>query len=894
MSSGEKVWPQKYGFKIVGNGPTFISSVEPNSEAAECGLVPGDRLMELDGHDISKLSADVLTILMKETNSHPPAVGIVPSVCHIYLTCDSPQRCGFSVTTKKPITVSHVEPTGIAFAAGLRKGDIILTVNNKLISNFRHKELVLIAENERLVLSIIPTGIRENTNTNEFRGPQIKTSKFLFMKVAKYCNKDYHKKMALVGVLTEYSEDWDIHSLCLSLDSLLKEPTDRKLLKHIEPFIPEHQKDIFKPLLKKKKLYKDCKHLAYIPNKPTQKLKFRILRGDNPYGFVIKGSSPVHVEWLNPGGPADLAGLLPGDFIVAVNELDSRNFNHDQVMKLLQFCGPVPTIDVERYASAISEVGINSSFDSLSNISSTFSVESFNWICSEFSDVTDREGWTFKEKMKYLLTAKERTQLQMDFLQYVNSRNIVKLYHKLEPILDSPSRRTLWQFLLTKMSRSHQEYIHLKENLSETLHDKSTKNLLEYYLNYKEETKMKAALDIYLKNRSFEQVNIIERILNTPAKDELWNSIFPHLMPEHLHIIQKRRDEQKKIFANIHRGIGFKRTSNIYLPPRSQTNWEENDSEEEFRLLGAAADSVHISNDWLPPSLSSEEDSPSVNSTSTLSDAPDSHGHSTHSSLYLSKTPTTFCDYDFPESRSQQRKKGETQSLVLSYSYDDPDQIPHKGNMPQKPKRKNVKTNNRIPNSKHFHGDTQSAYGSNPSLYSQKAPSLPNMYLLSDRGKEFEAKSSMPLYEHQINSKFVQIRKEAKNSQNDPQELSSASKLKAVSTVDITRESYYNQDNDDDSNKNRTIPLQNEKDLEYKITLQSKENSQSKTDKNSPVHNVHDKTLVFTSRNASNGYTELTTFGKIKDKSNLASSKESITHGIPEDKMEDTTQVTRF
>lgn len=52
--------------------------------------------------------------------------------------------------------------------------------------------------------------------------------------------------------------------------------------------------------------------------------KFRILRGDNPYGFVIKGSSPVHVEWLNPGGPADLAGLLPGDFIVAVNELDSR------------------------------------------------------------------------------------------------------------------------------------------------------------------------------------------------------------------------------------------------------------------------------------------------------------------------------------------------------------------------------------------------------------------------------------------------------------------------------------------------------------------------------------------------------------------------------------------
>ena len=122
MSSGGKIWPHKYGFKIVGNGPTFIASVKPGSEAEESGLVPGDRLMELDGYDISMLSADVLTILMKETNGHPPAVGVVPSVHSIHLTCKKLQRCGFSVTNKKPITVSQVEPTGVAFAAGLRKG----------------------------------------------------------------------------------------------------------------------------------------------------------------------------------------------------------------------------------------------------------------------------------------------------------------------------------------------------------------------------------------------------------------------------------------------------------------------------------------------------------------------------------------------------------------------------------------------------------------------------------------------------------------------------------------------------------------------------------------------------------------------------------------------------
>ena len=55
---------------------------------------------------------------------------------------------------------------------------------------------------------------------------------------------------------------------------------------------------------------------------------FRILRGDKPYGFVIKGKCPVHVEWLDPEGPADVSGLLPGDFIVAINEIDARWVYH--------------------------------------------------------------------------------------------------------------------------------------------------------------------------------------------------------------------------------------------------------------------------------------------------------------------------------------------------------------------------------------------------------------------------------------------------------------------------------------------------------------------------------------------------------------------------------------
>ena len=43
----------------------------------------------------------------------------------------------------------------------------------------------------------------------------------------------------------------------------------------------------------------------------------------------------------------------------------------------------------------------------------------------------------------------------------------------------------------------------------------------------------------------------MERILNTPAKEELWSNIYPHLIPEHSHIIHKQREEQKRIFGNL-------------------------------------------------------------------------------------------------------------------------------------------------------------------------------------------------------------------------------------------------------------------------------------------------------------------------------------------------------
>ena len=49
-----------------------------------------------------------------------------------------------------------------------------------------------------------------------------------------------------------------------------------------------------------------------------------IHRERGTFGFVVRGHNPVYVESVTAGGPADKAGLLPGDAILKLNGLDVR------------------------------------------------------------------------------------------------------------------------------------------------------------------------------------------------------------------------------------------------------------------------------------------------------------------------------------------------------------------------------------------------------------------------------------------------------------------------------------------------------------------------------------------------------------------------------------------
>lgn len=48
------------------------------------------------------------------------------------------------------------------------------------------------------------------------------------------------------------------------------------------------------------------------------------MREADSFGFVIKSSCPAFIESIDPGGAAEKAGLLAGDYIIKLNGIDVR------------------------------------------------------------------------------------------------------------------------------------------------------------------------------------------------------------------------------------------------------------------------------------------------------------------------------------------------------------------------------------------------------------------------------------------------------------------------------------------------------------------------------------------------------------------------------------------
>lgn len=80
MPPSNQGWPEDFGFRLGGDGPSYILSVVEGSSAHMAGLQPGDQVLEVDGQNVSTLSPPALVAMAKTIKTVPPSIGVVSRI----------------------------------------------------------------------------------------------------------------------------------------------------------------------------------------------------------------------------------------------------------------------------------------------------------------------------------------------------------------------------------------------------------------------------------------------------------------------------------------------------------------------------------------------------------------------------------------------------------------------------------------------------------------------------------------------------------------------------------------------------------------------------------------------------------------------------------------------
>ncbi|XP_052817061.1 delphilin-like isoform X2 [Mya arenaria] len=588
-------WPKYYGFDIVGQGPCFVLLVQKNSVAYNSGLQPGDQILELDSHDVTHLSADAIKALAKHSRTQPPTLGVVSRLLHVDVVGQKPMGLGFVVHEDRPVTVWTVEEGGPAQKAGIRPGDIIVEANGRVVNSAVDLKPLLPIHSRMVPISFIPVGMPHTASLNSHsktngqspsQGARVRRAKDLHDMMNEILGEDYEKKMAVVGVLKQYAEDRDIDMLARALSVVLKTPQQRRLLRQIRPFIPPRQRVRFDEITRQQQQY-----MAKISNldrqnsgtqttahKLGQRRAVQIVREGGSFGFVVKGSNPAYIETVDHNGAADKAGLQPGDFIVKLNGIDIRKCSHGHLVHLLQDSGTSPILEIlrcdpEQYPAD------SGNEHSGSSVSSSSSHAESDWLSPDNTLIVDKEGRSYLEKAEYLLTSREKSRIHKMWLEYETTCNIVELYESVSKVLDTPSKKTLWMFIIARLSPPHQLYcinqISLpRQTLLECVDQQeqnsysrsqswpnevesvaasgwgskkasieisSFQQQVEYLLTSCERAGLKKALQLYSEDRNVDHLlGDLRVILDTPSKRTLWMYIVPLLTIPHQDVVRQR------------------------------------------------------------------------------------------------------------------------------------------------------------------------------------------------------------------------------------------------------------------------------------------------------------------------------------------------------------------
>ncbi|XP_067343606.1 delphilin isoform X5 [Channa argus] len=200
---------------------------------------------------------------------------------------------------------------------------------------------------------------------------------------------------------------------------------------------------------------------AHPPIGPNQRI-VRVYRGKKNFGFTLRGHAPVSIDAIIPESPAEECGLKPGDRILFLNGLDMRNCSHEKVVSMLQGSGAMPTLVVEEGPSEYSSDQIDPE-ESPSLAPTTLprsrspALSSLQWVAEILPPSIKVHGRTFSQQLEHLLTIQERYTVCKALETFFQHRNVDTLIVDVFPVLDTPAKQLIWQFIYQLLTYDEQE-----------------------------------------------------------------------------------------------------------------------------------------------------------------------------------------------------------------------------------------------------------------------------------------------------------------------------------------------------------------------------------------------------------------------------------------------------
>ncbi|KAM7140489.1 delphilin isoform 9-T9 [Molossus nigricans] len=453
MLATNQGWPEDFGFRLGGSGPCFVLEVAEGSSAHAGGLRPGDQILEVEGLAVGGLSRERLVRLARRCPRVPPSLGVLPG----------PDGGPGAASGSAPRTTA---PRPLRPGRGLSLGRELLRLAGRKRPDAVHRE--------------------RRRKAQEFS-----------RKVEETLGDQPTAKEQVCAALKQFAAEQRVDDLVWALTLALPLEARGPLLNNLRIFIPKKHRARFDEVVSQGLLGKLCRarraqsaqrlrrsrseerperllvstRASAAPRRPDEppprkaasllgghagsggaRRTVRVYKGNKSFGFTLRGHGPVWIESVLPGSPADNAALRSGDRILFLNGLDMRNCSHDKVVSMLQGSGAMPTLVVEEGL-----VPFASDSDSLDSPNPSSALTSLQWVAEILPSSIRVQGRTFSQQLEHLLTPPERYGVCRALESFFQHRNIDTLIVDVYPVLDTPAKQVLWQFIYQLLTYEEQE-----------------------------------------------------------------------------------------------------------------------------------------------------------------------------------------------------------------------------------------------------------------------------------------------------------------------------------------------------------------------------------------------------------------------------------------------------